>query len=68
MAMCDGCLDQRAQETDSKRVDDPRFFPHRAVDYCAECGRDLCAQHMESPGCCGQAPAKSGREAETVER
>lgn len=28
-------------------------------DYCAECGKNLCADCMEK-GCCGETPAASG--------
>ena len=29
------------------------------LDYCAQCGDDLCREHMEQ-GCCGHQPALSG--------
>lgn len=31
------------------------------VDYCAECGKNLCDGCMEK-GCCGHTPARSGTE------
>jgi hypothetical protein len=31
------------------------------LDYCAECGRDLCPACM-AKGCCGHVPAWSGTE------
>lgn len=29
------------------------------LDYCAQCGSDLCHEHM-AEGCCGHQPALSG--------
>lgn len=31
------------------------------LDYCAECGRNLCPACMQK-GCCGNFPTKSGME------
>jgi hypothetical protein len=36
---------------------------YHMLDYCAECGKDLCPKCM-AEGCCGNKPAESGMKAD----
>lgn len=42
----------------------PKAGSYALFDYCASCSRDLCDACM-ARGCCGQAPAASGAEADS---
>lgn len=56
MGNCERCKAKNTWKDEQGRIHVSDF-----TDYCAKCGKNLCADCM-AKGCCGNVPALSGQE------